>query len=564
MKKILLILLILISNNISAQIEELYYPDESCTQFNDDFDQLNDLISDPVSLISGNIERLLIIPGINSHDLARLNEITSDINVENENDIIKAGFALDKLKLIIPYITFKADSKSSFMIRSENAWRDSQFYSNRIRCRLKSEKLDAGFVIDRDPDEKFDDMFYSYFLQRKLKNFFIILGNYRINWGSGILHAPEYSRYFSRSAVNTITRFRQLIRPYTSSSETGYFQGSAVQFEKNSFRLNCWLSKLNVTHPQKLYGTAISFNNTWINSGICMERTIEDSSTAYLPQRNVTDSFSLFAAAGFRKIALKTEFARSAGCNGVVSNLEFGINKIKQVLVYRSYQSGFNRLYGNPVSRTSNFAGENGLYYGIAWKIRPKLILDFYADIWNNSTTSEDMSIANFSKEEMLNINFTKNKLEILSYLKHREKQDEFSVSDSVELATVNLITAKLSFRYNFHKLQIRSDLNFRNEIIKKLNSNENAFAFFQQFNWKPGKLQIWYRFTAFKANIPIYLYENNIRGLATTVCFSDEGIRNAIKLKYKIKNYSAELKAYYQNSQIDKKGINFLITAKF
>jgi len=559
--RLLLLFILCLSLHCLADDADIYILDEAAAELSETQEIIAILTEFPLALSYQKLDDLLKIDGITPADILLLNNIVKNASINSADDLISQGFPQDILARILPYIYFSKPAEFSLKISSENVYRDTQFTSNRLRTSLKIGKIESGCLIDRDPDENFKDMFLPFYLKINFQPMAIMLGYYRLNWGLGILHAPTFSRYFSRSGTGTMVRKRSFIKPYTSASESGFLKGGALQLHKSLFSLNCWYSQIKNEIEEKAYGTAIIIGKNNLQTGIFAQRIVENMKTVNDSISTITDAFSFFSAYNSSNISLQSEFARADGKNGLGINTRFGTYRFSNSLCFRSYAQNFPQLHGNPISRKSDFGGEKGIYYGFSWKVKKGVKLDFYSDLWNFDKRSNLIDLPTAGNEQMINLLLEKYSQTLIIFLRQRLSEKYIALEDSQKIFPVRLLQSKTSWIYHQKYMEFKTEFNYRMELIKDIEQYAHAFAAYQQIVWKTGKINFWLRFTAFHCQLPIYLYENNIKGQSNQICLTGDGIRFAVKIRYTWQKWKAEAKYFYQNAEIIKSGAGITIS---
>jgi hypothetical protein len=253
----------------------------------------------------------------------------------------------------------------------------------------------------------------------------IMLGDYLIQAGQGMLLAAGFTIGKGAETVATIRRSNTGIRPYTSVIENGFFRGAAatinfgkvdvtpfMSFARQSANVNFTAADtisdvdiigdafINSIIPTGFHRTVREINGknaiSEITSGVTAtyrssDGNLEAGGTAMmtnfsLPIRPVDRIYNRFEFNGsrnhniggffsynYRNFNFFGEAARSASggvgaIGGFVSSLSA---KVDMSMLYRRYDRNFHSFYGQSFSEGTRPINEHGTYWGI--KIKPTL-----------------------------------------------------------------------------------------------------------------------------------------------------------------------------------------------
>jgi competence ComEA-like helix-hairpin-helix protein len=246
------------------------------TDNSDLYDQLEQLIKNPIDINSATISELQIVPGL---DLSSAQIIINHrkkygnfFSVYELNAV--QGLDNDLVKKIIPFLTVKKpglktdetstannifnNSHLDFRSRMINELQTRQGFTekkyegtkpqlyNRLIVR-QSNNYQAGFLTEKDPGEKSFNEFTSYHIYAKDISFIhqLVVFDYLLEFGQGLTLWSPYAFSKGADAIYPIKRNARNIRPYTSASENNFFRGVAASFDINNFTLTGFYSKNN-------------------------------------------------------------------------------------------------------------------------------------------------------------------------------------------------------------------------------------------------------------------------------------------------------------------------------
>ncbi|RPI72905.1 MAG: helix-hairpin-helix domain-containing protein [Ignavibacteriales bacterium] len=240
------------------------------------YDNLEQLMSDPVDLNSANLNDFQRIPFI---DFSIAQIIIA--HREKYGLFFSAGelysirnIPTDVIKKILPFVVITKpvvslgeekynflsmlSSQSKVSIRSrvvndlqrrkgftENKFKGSETdIYNRLQIKYDN-NLQLGILTEKDAGEKEINEFTSAHLFIKdlgfVKN--LVVGDYYLEFGQGLALWNIYGLSKSSDAVYPVKKSERKIIPYTSSSENNFFRGSAATFDYKSFSVSFFYSQ---------------------------------------------------------------------------------------------------------------------------------------------------------------------------------------------------------------------------------------------------------------------------------------------------------------------------------
>jgi hypothetical protein len=238
------------------------------------YDQLEQLLLNPINLNTATIEQLIQIPSVDIQTAELIINhrkkfgyffSTSELNmVENLNK--------DLVKNIIPFLyvdkkpsevfeppkTMEAIvSKSSVLLRSRfiNALQTNEGFLNnkfegtkpKIYNRLLfkyNNQFQAGYLADKDVGESSINEFSTFHIAFNDLGFVqkAVIMDYLLEFGQGLTFWSPYAYSKGADAIVPIRKNDRIIRPYTSSTENNFFRGAAAAFNLGDFILSGFYS----------------------------------------------------------------------------------------------------------------------------------------------------------------------------------------------------------------------------------------------------------------------------------------------------------------------------------
>lgn len=462
-------------------------------------------------------------------------------------------------------------------------------YRNNISLGLTTQK-DAGEHIKfNDSLKGFDfNSAHLFFKGGKWLESFA-LGGYQVEIGQGLNFWSGYA--FGKTAdVIQIKKTATPIRAYTSSDESRFLRGGAINFKKNQFSLLTFYSK------KKIDGTVnIGDNGTYYNSSITqngLHRTISESNRRKRIEETIIGSdlkfksanleigfsnvyqkynlallkdtlpynlfdfrgkdlfnTSLYYSWGFKNIILFGEYIpkkkseNSAIINGVLVALD---KRSNLTLLYRSYGKGFHSFYNNAFSNGSKVQNETGLFIGYTNVITKQWSFNTYLDLYYYPWLKFQVDKPSKGNDFLMQLNFKPSK-KIEFYVRYRQRLKEENNQEDRNTAVTNLSAnnqhnLRLNFRSN---LSDRFLIKTRIEVVnihKNNNSPEKGILMYQDLSIssKSNNLKLIMRYAMFQTSsfdTRIYAYENNVTGVYSIPSYYSKGTKVYALLKYHFLN---------------------------
>lgn len=114
-----------------------------------------------------------------------------------------------------------------------------------IRYRGKwNNYIRGGFTSQKDPGETSQTDFISYYLEIKPAKWIdkLILGDYIIQWGQGLLQSGGFSLGKTYESIRATQKFNLGHVPYSSSGESGFYRGISTQAHFGPINLSAFIS----------------------------------------------------------------------------------------------------------------------------------------------------------------------------------------------------------------------------------------------------------------------------------------------------------------------------------
>jgi len=573
----------------TLSIEEYFsqYLDEQIASEDDDIflNQIESLLKKPVDLNKADLIELNRIPILsNTQVISILNYREKHGRFFSKQEIFSIeGIDKSTARTLFPLIFLSestiqkrpmkveaTENNFDFHLRSRVMNSDKKYLSavnNKIynRFNLRYHNMEFGSTIEKDKGEKNNFDFNSFHLQ--LNNFLLdktILGDYFIQFGSGLALWNPYS--ISKSTVNVThaVKNRTEIMPYRSTDENKFFRGATITNSFGSIKLSAFYSQNRIDGRYdsleerfffKIDGYHLSKNDFLKRDKIKMQ-TI-GSMLEYQPYRNFNLNF-LYYRNTFQSFdfPIITENVVSANYNLFYSNIEFQgevalvRNKIKGIhsitfFIDRNLRTAFSLrhyplnssiFFGNGFGENSDQSGELGFYSAVEW-LNEFADINFYLDQFKLN----DFGNSNFylnGNELMINIQKYFGRSISLSVKYFFENKEYFESSlNSIS----NHRTSRTRFEFSFFptkQISNKCRIEFSNSEKKNIKEICNGFLVYDEIQTRFSKanLSISIRITFFKTDgydSRIYAFENDLPGLLAVSPFYNDGMKWYFLIKY-------------------------------
>ena len=451
------------------------------------------------------IYELQLVEGLDMTDIRRMlpfvyaGEATETVKKIYWNEIFKYGknelfFRLDKgLETKEGYRILPEEDVTNPEAQTADYSGNQLYNSMKYRFHYK-DRVQAGITTEKDAGEQFWGRvhkgydFYSFHAQFNNSGKFktIVLGDFRANFGNGLVLHPEFSIGKSSNVLNVVPRNSGL-KKYSSTDESNYFRGGGLTMQLGKFELSAFYSNkmidgdtLNGIFPtiiktgyhrttdelrkqqtvnQQILGGNATYTNMNLQIGITGVHTLLDN--RLLPVRSVYNYFyysgnkqttgGIFYRYRLKKLNLfgetaMTDHAATAVLNGCSFN---PLSPVSLVFLHRYYSPEYDTFYASSFSETSKVNNETGYYAGVEVRSFRKWKFAVYADSYRFPWPKYGIDAPSVGKDYLFQSDFTlKKNIAMYWRVKFEEKQTNLSTTGTVMPVVVPI--QKASFRYNF------------------------------------------------------------------------------------------------------------------
>ena len=450
------------------------------------------------------IYELQLIDGLDMTDIRRMlpfvvvGEVAETFKKIYWQDLLRYGknelfFRLDKgVETKEGYQFLPEEDVNADEANAKNYIGNSLYHSLKYRYHLK-DRIQVGMTAEKDAGEQFwgathkgYDFYSAYALINDLgKVKTLVVGDFRANFGQGLVLRPEFGMGKSSYVLNVTARNSGL-KKYGSTDENNFFRGAGATVRIGKFDITAFysnkmidgdtlngsfssmyktglhrtlseLSKKQTINQQVLGGNAtITYSNYQI--GFTVVHTILDNKLE--PDKSVYNYFYFSGnqqtTAGvhyrlrWQKLNLFGETAMTD--NGSIATLNgFSFSPISQVslvALHRYYSPEFDTFYATSFSETSRINNENGFYLGAEVRPFKKWKIAAYADSYRFPWPKYGIDAPSIGKDYLFQIDFaTQRNIAMFWRFKYEEKQSNFSGTGAIMPVIVPI--QKTSLRYN-------------------------------------------------------------------------------------------------------------------
>ena len=449
------------------------------------------------------IYELQLIEGLDMTDIRRMLPFVSLGESDNPkgkiywNDLVKYGkneilFRMDKgLETKEGYQFLPSEDSNAPAVNPKLYLGNELYNSLRYRFHYK-DRIQIGFTGEKDAGEQFWGTankgydFYSFHAQLNNLGKFktIVLGDFRANFGQGLVLHPEFGMGKSAYVLNVTPRSSGL-KKFSSTDEYNFFRGGGATIHAGKFDFSAFYSNkmidgdtLNGTFPsiiktgyhrtfdelskkqtvsQQIVGGNITYTNMNLQIGVTAVHT--DLNKSLIPEKSVYNFFyfsgkkqtttGIFYRYRWKKLNLFGETAMTD--NGSIATLNgcyfSPVSQLSLVVLQRYYSPEYDTFYASSFSETSRINNESGLYLGT--EIRPfrKWKLAAYADSYRFPWPKYGIDAPSIGNDYLFQADFNpKRNITMYWRLKYEEKQTNLSTIGTIMPIVVPL--QKTSLRY--------------------------------------------------------------------------------------------------------------------
>ena len=486
---------------------------------------------------------LLLVTGISQQDLSNIKPFIriGTYTPEKQSRYHLSQEILARLKMTRPkQAGYKKYSRKAFLYEKDYlAKKQSRFQGPPVGTLLKykisnQQHWQGGLTLENDPGE-------NYFSKSQKTGFDflsahacytpgkiihrIIVGDYKLQWGQGLL---AWSGYSSGKSTSTLSNEKSGngIAPYTSTDENRYLRGMAVSLHptrtitteifvsykktdgnladldtlspktvqtatlyETGYHRN--LSECEKKHNLKEFTTGLSthLNHRYFRIGVQLlhynfSPALTIGKAAY-QQYNETGHQRTLVSVDYKTggyhFYLFGETARSDnGTWATVNGLRYsGIPRFALCALYRHYDKGYHSHYNSGFAEYSNTTNEEGLYLGLESTPFRSLKINAYYDRFRFFSPRYQATIPGNGQEIVGDVTFNRSRWDCSFRFKHEEKPEDDKTGENLQSVSRIKQEYRLQFTYSIcEQLKSRTRTSYTRYMKKE--KHEGGYLLYQ------------------------------------------------------------------------------------
>lgn len=467
-----------------------------------------------------------------------------------------------------------------------------------LRYRVsKPGDFSIGFTTEKDPGEKLEwskksktylmDFWSAHImLENQGKWRKIIVGDYQLQFGQGLIFGAGFSVGKGAETVNTAGRVTLGIRPYTSVLEGGFLRGLAASYSlNNDFTITTFLSRLNqdanvqtgdgtmgfeeyfsslqltglhrtpteIGNKRKVAETVLGSNinyrpNDLMELGITFTSNhfstpVQRSSQPYnFYEFSGTNNYNLAAYGSYnwRQFSFFGEAAISKNSSiGAVGGFNTSLSpRLEFAMVFRNYAKNFHSFRGTAFAEGSRNINERGVYWGIKYTLNRQFFFTAYYDTYQFPWLRFRVNAPSQGRDYLFKLNYNPGRT-VRMYIQYRNEKKDINTTSAETNQTLVLPGTKNLYIINLEfsalgNLSFKSRVQFSNYELNSEKTAGHAFiqdAVYQIHKWAfSGRMAV---FDTEGSQNRQYAYERDVLYAFSIPAYSGRGIRNYLLIQY-------------------------------
>lgn len=630
--------------DLERMIEERFQQQEGNIDFEDFYETLLNLYLNPIDLNKANSNDLDFLYSLSPQQMTSFFDFKKEFGPFISVYELQAIPYFDQKTIqdILPFVYVKtthsvvntkkfaqrvlSEKNNSFVMRYQSILEQSVHADKYIgrqdrvygQFRVRHpEDFSIGLLFEKDPGEKFRFKnseraygfdFYSYhlFLQNRGEFKKVIVGDYQLQFGQGLISGAGFSVGKGANTISTIKRNNTGIVPYTSTVESGYYRGMAGTYEVTSLiDATVFISSVKedaVTDTDTLMANNEIFAVSSIKTSgfhrteneIANKDAIRNTTsgvnlmygnkykTFYIGLTALYSQFSLNVMRGnkayqrfnftgksnynagvyfnylFENMNFFGEYARSkSGGQAYVGGVIISLSK---ALDFSFLQRNYDRNYhafngvGRAFGETGNNFNERGSYWGIAYQLMRKLALAAYYDKFSFLWLRFGVNAPSMGDEYLIRLTYQPmKKVSLYGQVKQQRRQRSIIPAEGNLSILDDEITRQYNFNINYNlmkHLKLKTLFATGNRTFG--NEFKTGSMIAQDLNFELGPFKINTRFSIVDGEeLGVYAYEKDVQyGFIRGQFFN--GTRSYVIVRYKLRK-DLEMITKYSRSKTPK-----------
>lgn len=628
--------------NLEDFIEELFQQQDEDIDYGDLYESLFQYFRNPLNLNKVNrdeLASLYVLSEMQLNNFFEYREKNGRFLSEYELQAIP-GFDLNTIYKLMPFIQIKdpgiyADNRTVFqriqkeknnylLVRYQRILENAEGYllteadtnkdgSEKSRYLGSPDKLylryrvshikdfSLGFTLEKDAGEQITwspenkqygiDFFSYHFMLYNKRNFkSVVIGDYQIQFGQGLLLAAGFSIGKGSETITTVRRSNLGIKPYTSVIESNFFRGVAATYILGRFDITGFYSRKKIDGTVQATSDTLSEFEDFIStiyldgfhrkqSEIDRKQKIGEQiiggnvlfrSTDKNLQAGITFLDTKYSVPIIRKSKIYSQFEFDSSDENYNLGLNLSYNwqnfnffgeaaqsksggrgflagfisslspKLEMSMLYRNYGRNFHTFYGKAFGESYKNINEQGLYWGIKLKPVKKITITAYYDKFKFPWLKYQTDAPSQGYEYLTRITWVAKKRRITLYGQYKEELKE--INQKVNSANIDFITNTLKRRYLINlNYKAKELISFKSRIqfssYKQSNAATYGYAIIQDINFDFGKIRLSTSFALFDTDDwdnRQYVYEKDVLWAFSIPVYSGKGVRTYLLMRYK------------------------------
>jgi Helix-hairpin-helix motif len=463
----------------------------------------------------------------------------------------------------------------------------------RVYTRLKvqtAKNFSAGFTAEKDAGEQGID-FISFHGQLQNRGAWrnIVVGDYQVQIGQGMLSSAGFVMGKGGEAVSTVRRGNVGVRPYSSSLEGGFYRGIAGTFVKKNIEITPFVSinkndatlnkdddegvssilnngyhrtesernKKNQLFEQN-YGLNTLFKHKTGQIGLAgvytkFDKTLERKPTYYNEfefQGNQNHIVSLHFSQFLANLNVFGEVARSkSGGTATLIGAMLPVSKrLDFSVLIRNYDKNFHSFYGNAFGENSRVINERGAYFGLKYSIHKKLAFNAFVDFFRFPAPKYLVIEPSKGNDLMARLLYTPSKITSFTaqYFYENKEKNLPGIKPATQAKTHRSI-AMINAEHAFNKVfSIQSRLQM-NDFQYDSEAKSKGYMAMQDVGIDLKKWTFNARIAYFKTDdydTRIYTYERDVLYAVSFPAYYRKGFRSYLVTRY---DFAQDLSLYFR-----------------
>lgn len=463
---------------------------------------------------------------------------------------------------------------------------DSFYHSLKYRFHYK-DRVQVGVTAEKDAGEQFIGKTHTgydfYSITAQLKDFgkfkSIVVGDYRANFGQGLVLRSDFGMGKSSYVLNVIPRNSGL-KKYSSTDENNFFRGVGATVRLGKFDVSAFYSNKMIdadttnglfsgsyttglhrtlaemtkkhTVNQQVVGGNVTFTYSMIQFGITAVNTLLDNRLQ--PDKTTYNYFyfegkqqttaGLHYRMRWQKLNVFGETAMTDnGAMATINGFSFiPLSQVNLVVMHRYYSPEFDTFYATAFSETSRINNESGFYLGAEIRPYKKWKISAYADSYRFPWAKYGIDVPSVGADYLLQADYSaRRNISMFWRFKYEEKQGNVSQTESAMpvVAPIQKLSMRYSLSYNFGNFSFKNVL--EGNLVRKADAPWTYGVIASQdvsYDFKTIPLKVDFRyqfFDALKYENRVYSYEKDVLYAFSIPMYFGLGNRYYLNLKYEL-----------------------------